>query len=68
MLEEAQIDFHAFLVFGRNVWNASKETPLVTIGLQIAMIVGEVQLERWIADNLVELTQRAILVLVEWML
>ena len=57
MLEEAKVNLHALLVLRRNVWYTGKETSLVTVCFQVVVVVGEVQLERRIADNIVELAQ-----------
>ena len=68
VLEETEINLHACLVFIWNIRNPCKETALVDVVLQVAVIVGEIQLERRIADNIVKLAQSAILFLVKRML
>ena len=67
MLEEAKINLHPCFVLVGYIGNTCKESPFVGVILQIAVIVGEIQFERWIADYIVKFTQRSIIVLVERM-
>ena len=55
MLEETEINLHPRLVLVGDIGNPSEETALIGVVLQIAMIVGEVEFERWITDYIVKL-------------
>ena len=65
MLEEAQVNLHSGLVLVRDVRDTGEKTSFIWVIDQIAMIIREVQLERRVADYVVEFPQRAVLILVE---
>ena len=65
VLEEAQVNLHSGLVLVRDVRDTGEKTSFIWVIDQIAMIIREVQLERRVADYVVEFPQRAVLILVE---
>lgn len=57
MLKKAEVYFHPLLVFVGYIGNACKETSAIMVGFEVGMVLGEIELERRITNDIVKFTQ-----------
>ena len=57
VLKEEKIDSHPILFLSEHLRNSGKEALLVSLAVELVAKVGEIQLERRIGDDEVELPQ-----------
>ena len=57
VLEEEQVDRHFVLGLGGHFGDAGEEAVLVFLGVELVAVVGKIEFEGWVGDDVVELPE-----------